>query len=263
MVRLDKNIEKECTMKIAIIGSGIVGNNMHKIFPEAVMIDCKPGYLLTTPEWVDLAFVCVPTPMLPDRSCDTSIVEKVVRENRAGVFCIKSTIPPGTTNRLADETGEAIVFSPEFFGETQHANGVDYDFVIIGGSRKHSFVVAEAFKQKMPASFRIIKTDATTAELVKYAENSFLATKVTFFNEFYRLCKNLEVDVDEFREVLLNDPRIGRSHTFTYRDHPWYTSKCFDKDIPAIIFAAAKNGVAMHLLSAVHNANLIYKRDGK
>jgi hypothetical protein len=70
MVRLDANHEKERIVKIAIIGAGIVGNNMKKIFPKAIMIDCKEGFPHVTPEWVDLAFVCVPTPQLPSGACD-------------------------------------------------------------------------------------------------------------------------------------------------------------------------------------------------
>ncbi len=246
-------------MKIAIIGCGVVGGNMKKIFPDAIRIDCKDGFPHVTPEWVDLAFVCVPTPGLPDGSCDTSIVERVIKENRAGVFCIKSTIPPGTTDRLAAETDEALVFSPEFFGATQHANHVDYDFVIVGGPQEHTAIVAEAYKNMKAATFRIIKTDAVTAELVKYAVNSFLATKVTFFNEFYRLALSLGVDIDLFRETLLNDPRIGRSHSFVYRDHPFWQSHCFDKDIQAIIRDAQKHGINMPLLEAMFNVNESHK----
>jgi UDPglucose 6-dehydrogenase len=177
------------------------------------------------------------------------------------VFCIKSTIPPGTTDALAVSTGAALVFSPEFFGSTQHANGVDYDFVILGGTRLPTAVVAEAYKEVKPATFRIVKTDAVTAELVKYAENSFLATKVTFFNEFYRLAVSLGVDCDEFREVLLNDPRIGRSHTFTYRAHPWWDSHCLRKDVPAIVKEAERRGVQMPLLQAVLDVNKQHKDD--
>jgi UDPglucose 6-dehydrogenase len=250
-------------MKIAIIGFGIVGRNMAKIFPEAEIIDTNmPGtYPSHTPSWVDLAFICVPTPMLPDGSCDISIVATAIMENRAGVFCVKSTVPPGTIDRLAIETGENIVFSPEFYGETQHANGVDYDFVIIGGNRAGSDIVAEAFKAKMPASFRIMKADAKTCELVKYAENSFLAMKVTFMNEFYRLSEKLEIDIDIFRELLLYDPRIGRSHTFVYREHPWYESKCFGKDLPGILKAAESIGVDMPLLASVVETNKKHMED--
>jgi len=98
-------------MRVLIIGYGIVGKNMAKIFPEADLCDPPQG-LQQKPVVHDVAFICVPTPPREDGSCDTSVVEKAVRENQACVFCIKSTVPPGTTGRIARETGKACVFSP-------------------------------------------------------------------------------------------------------------------------------------------------------
>ena len=80
--------------------------------------------------------------------------------------------------------------------------------------------------------FRII--DATTAELVKYMENAYLATKVTFCNEFFRIAQHYKVDYEDLRELVTLDPRIDPSHTFVYRSHPWYDSHCLNKDVAAI-----------------------------
>ena len=221
---------------ILIVGFGVVGENMRKIFPYARVVD-PPRNLVAPHIHYDVVFVCVPTPMLPDGSCDTSIVEKAVRENDAEVFCIKSTVPPGTTDRIAEELGKVCVFSPEFFGATQHANTVDYDFVILGRQRPRTWLVAAAYKERMTGDFRIAQTDAKTAELAKYMENSFLAAKVTFCQEFYRLARAMGVDYNELRELWLLDPRIGRSHTFVYEDHPYWASHCLDKDTVAILAA--------------------------
>ena len=111
----------------------------------------------------------------------------------------------------------------------------------------------------MTGAFRIAQTDARTAELVKYAENSFLALKVTFFNEFHRVAQAMRVDSNEFRELLLLDPRIGRSHTFVYEDHPFYDSHCLNKDVPGIIQAAADAGEEMHLMRMVASLNAAWK----
>ena len=246
-----------------IIGHGVVGKNMHKIFPDARIHDPARGAHAQAGVWYDVAFVCVPTDMLPDGRCDTSIVEEVVREHRehVGVFCIKSTVPPGTTDRIAEETRASCVFSPEFFGGTQHANGVDYDFVILGGAPRGRAAVAEVYKERMTGAFRIAQTDARTAELVKYAENSFLALKVTFFNEFHRVAQAMRVDSNEFRELLLLDPRIGRSHTFVYEDHPFYDSHCLRKDPPAIVRAAKDAGIEMPLMDSVIRTNAAWMRE--
>jgi len=258
-------------MTIGIIGYGVVGQNMHKLFPDAYIVDPvigggisfngkdivdKPGG-----RHYDVAFVCVPTDMLPDGSADTRIVKQAVLENEADLFVIKSTVPPGTTDQLNERNYGLCCFSPEFFGETQHANAVDYDFVILGGSREATDKVAELYKSIKSAVFHIRKTDAKTAELVKYAENCFLATKVTFFNEFFRLCIAAGIDPDEWRELLLLDPRIGRSHSFTYREHPWYASHCLDKDIPALTAWASTIGVPSPMMVAIQLVNAQHKAD--
>jgi len=240
----------------AIIGYGVVGRNMRILFRDARIVDPdhddsdKPGLI-----HYDIAFVCVPTDPLSDGSCDTSIVEAAIKENKADIFVIKSTVPPGTTEKIMEETGKNCVFSPEFFGGTQHANAVDYSFVILGGYRPHTDKVAELYKTIKDGSFHIAKTEPCMAELVKYAENCFLATKVTFFHEFSLIAESMGLDSDEFRELLLMDPRIGRSHSFTYRQHPWYQSHCLDKDIPAFIQFALSTGQRARLIEAVDKVN--------
>jgi UDPglucose 6-dehydrogenase len=152
---------------------------------------------------------------------------------------------------------------PEYYGATVHANGYDYDFIILGGDRSNTGKVAEAFKEIYTGELRIFQTTFETAELTKYLENSFLAMKVTFCNEFYRLAKRLGVDYNEMRELFISDPRIGRSHTFVYEAHPFYQSKCFDKDIPAILKFAEQNGVNMPLMTSVYITNDMHKKDIK
>jgi UDPglucose 6-dehydrogenase len=242
---------------MVIVGFGVVGHNMALLFPDAAIHDPPKGLDAFRDHALrySIAIVCVPTDMLADGSCDTSIVTQVIDELDADVFLVKSTVPPGTCKRLSETLGKRIVFSPEFFGGTQHANAVDYDFVILGGERPDTDVVAEAYKHIKSGSYRIAKTDWTTAELVKYAENSFLFTKVRFFVEFYHLAQAIGVDVDEFRELLLLDPRIGRSHTFTYRGHPFSRSHCLDKDCPAIVHFAHQHGISMPALEAAIEAN--------
>jgi nucleotide sugar dehydrogenase len=265
---------------IGIIGYGVVGRNVRGLlFPGAKVVDpilraVDAGTRETSkiiPHYVDapgarhyrVAFICVPTDSLEDGSADTSIVRQAIEENDADVFVVKSTVPPGTCDKLAAETDKNVVFSPEFYGATPSSTNVDHHFVILGGPRPATDIVAEEYKAVKDGRFRIMKTDSVTAELVKYAENAFLATKVTFFGEFHRLCGRLGVDTDEFRELLLLDRRIGRSHSFTFRDHPWYSSHCLDKDPAAIVKHAADLSVDMPLIKAVIEANEYNRRHFK
>lgn len=260
--------------RVLIIGMGVVGHNMLKLFPWATTCDpikkciytktplgppCTYGEKqcpLSTEPPFSVGFICVPTDMLSDGSADISIVQKVIKNHseHCEVLCIKSTVPPGTTKRFEEE-GYSVVFSPEYWGGTAHANSPDYDFVILGGNRKYTNQVAEVYQEIFPANLRILQTDPLTAELVKYGENAWIATKVTFCNEMYRICKQYDVDYREWRELWLADPRINRAHTFVYDEHPWARSHCLDKDVPAIIQASAKNGYYPRLLALVHELN--------
>lgn len=247
-------------MKLAIIGFGIVGKNMHKIFPEAIIVDVAGNYPRRLEEYVDVAFVCVPTPPGKNGECDTSIVETAIKENRADVFCVKSTVPPGTIDSLKIMTGGTrIVFSPEYWGETVDANCQDYPFVILGGERSACNVVAEAYKRKYPGRFRIKYTDDKTACLCKYMENCFLAAKVTFCQEFYRIASASGVDYDELRELFITDPRVNPSHTVVFRDQTYWESKCLDKDIPALVQYAQSVGAGALLMNFVDELNRIHK----
>lgn len=246
---------------VLIIGYGVVGQNMHKIFTQADIADPAKGYKAKFDHY-DLAFVCVPTEMKEDGNCDTTIVKSVIEEfaEIVDVFCIKSTVTPGTTEEIKFSK---CVFSPEYFGETIHANGYEYDFVILGGEKQDCSLVASVYKEVMHSNIRIIFTDNKTAELCKYMENSWLAAKVTFCNEFYRIANQIGVDYNVLREMWLMDPRINRSHTFVFENQPFYQSHCLDKDIPAIIGFAKSKGITAEFMQSVFETNKKHKADSK
>jgi UDPglucose 6-dehydrogenase len=237
---------------LLIVGYGVVGKNLHKIFPWADIHD--PAWGSFNYNKHDIALICVPTPMLSNGSCDTNYVKEAVKQTDARTIIIKSTIPPGTTESLVSELLKAIVFSPEFEGNTLSSK-VPFNFFILGGNREWCEDAAEIIKYATTAECRIYFTTSTTAELCKYMENSFLAMKVTFCNEFARLAARLGVNYSDLREAWLLDPRIGRSHTYVFADTPYYESKCLDKDIPAIISYANKVGIDMKLMKSVVSTN--------
>ena len=244
-------------MKILIIGYGVVGQNMAKIFPDAAVIDPGRGmFPVTKSQRYDVGFICVPTEMLPGGAADVSVVNRAIDEHEkdCDVLCIKSAVPPGTT-QIHIDAGVEIVVSPEYFGATQHANAIDYDFVILGGKPRDTERVARAYQEVKSGAFRISQTDARTAELVKYMENAWIATKVTFCNEFALIAKTLRVSYQVLRDLWLEDPRVSRSHTFVYPDHPGWDSHCLNKDIPAIIQACQSSGYEPEFLQAMMENN--------
>lgn len=166
--------------------------------------------------------------------CNITEVENAVRENDADIYVIKSTVLPGTTRQLKALTGKRIVFSPEYYGATQHCNNFEFDYTILGGEKEDCVAVIQVLQEVYDGRHQFRITDSTTAELTKYAENSWIATKVSFCNQFARIADQCGVCYEEMRELFLLDPRVSPSHTFVRRDAPYWSSHCLDKDVPAI-----------------------------
>jgi UDPglucose 6-dehydrogenase len=258
---------------VAIIGHGYVGKAVRAFFEQhftVLVYDIAQPDISATKEQInaqaDIALVSVPTPMSDTRAADTSLVEEVVAWLKVPLIVIKSTVPPGTTAALSKKYKKSICFSPEYIGEGNYVvpfwkgypDPTDmkrHDFVIVGGDPAYTSRVLTFFKTVLGAEARYFETDSTTAELVKYMENSFLATKVTFCNEFYDIAQHLGVNYTELRELWLLDGRIGRSHTVVFEDKRGFGGKCLPKDVNALVQASAKAGYTPRLLKSVLDVN--------
>jgi len=257
-------------MKEAIIGAkGYVGAAMKNLFKDAILYD------ITDDVWAskeavnkcDLGIICVNTPQSEDGSADLSQVHEVLSWLETPLILIKSTMPPGTTEKLKEKYGKRIIFSPEYIGETIAHNMLDLvnrDFWIFGGERKDTMEVVEFWKSHVKTTARFYQTDSKTAEIVKYMENCFFATKVMFCNEFYEICKSFGKDYNEVRELWLADStRINRNHTQIYEDNRGFGGKCLPKDLAAIVKASTDNGYIPDLLREVEKSNKRFKGDNQ
>jgi UDPglucose 6-dehydrogenase len=257
--------------RVGIVGRGVVGKVHQAAFLaaniETVTFD-KFETQHSGPAQVeavnscDLVFIAVPTPSRPDGSCDVTAVEEVVGwVNRP--MCIKSTIPPGTTNRLIAESGKQIVFSPEYTGETAfhpHKARLSTDVVAVGGLRDTAELVVNVYTQVLGPEPVYIITDAVTAELAKYMENCFFATKVAFVAQFLLLAQSFGADFTTMREIWAADTRVGRSHS-TVVGSPGFAGRCLPKDLSAILVAAKIAGCKPQLLEAVDAFNRSLRDD--
>jgi len=253
--------------KIAIIGYGVVGKGMEKLFKDRFEIEIyDPQEFYADKEKVnkcDMAVICVPTPMGQNGYADTSIVEETVEWLETPLILIKSTIPPGTVDKLVDKTGKNINFSPEYMGESKYftpfwkypdpEDARSHTFVIIGGQGASE--VVNYFMKVMSVDTVYKLTSAVEAELTKYMENAFFATKVTFVNEFFQIAKAFGVDFKSLREGWLLDPRINRNHTLVFEDDLGFGGKCFPKDVNAIVKASEDKGYSPDLLKEVLKTN--------
>jgi nucleotide sugar dehydrogenase len=260
-------------MNIGIIGQGYVGT--------AIKLGFEPHYNVLTYDKFDLSksthskvsdiveeskviFVCVPTPMRKDGTCYTGIVEEVIREiNETAdnhIIVIKSTIPPGTTDRINQEyTHSTVIFNPEFLTEENFLEDFkNQKRIILGGDRKGTNKLRQIYSKVFPKA-TIVKTGSKTAEMVKYFTNTFLATKVSFANEMYSVCEQIGIDYDKVVEYAIYDERLGKSHwavpgpdgDFGFGGH------CFPKDLSAIINSFDTYG----LLEAVEEVNNQVRED--
>lgn len=248
-------------MKIAIVGYGFVGKAMKELFKDAVVYDPFFPESRTKEEVneCDVAFVCVPTQMKEDGSCDTSIVEETVRWLGTPLIIIRSTIKPGTTDKLIAETWKNIVFQPEYVGETvAHPllNESERAFLIFGGSPENCSKAVEIYQTVYNASVKIQFMKPIEAEITKYMENTAIGSMVTLCNEYYNICKAFGADYNVVREGFLLDPRMSRYFTFVYPKARGFGGKCLPKDLNAIAQASkAEAGYKAKFIEAILDSN--------
>lgn len=256
--------------RIAIYGQGYVGRAVAAFLEghyPIVRIDPAMGFP-NNGEGCSHAVICVPTPALPWGQCDTSIVELLVADIGAqhAHILIKSTVPPGTTDALDGNAAGDVCFSPEYVGEggfpipywEGHPHPTDmakHSFHIFGGHPAATSEWVTIWQRAAGWGPRIFQTDAKTAELTKYAENAYLATKKVFCSELALVARAMGVDYHALRELWLLDTRIGRAMTMVYPDQLAFGGKCLPKDTAALLAHARAMGVQMPLLDAVIAVN--------
>jgi len=253
--------------KIGIIGQGFVGNAVYQKFKEYYEVltydldETKCNSTFDKVAKCDYVFTCLPTPMNEDGSCNTDIVEGVIKQiDEIGWtkgIVVKSTIVPGTTQSWNDEYKTNIVFNPEFLTERNAVK--DYENqnrIILGGPRPTTTYLKRIFSKVFPKA-HIIKTDSTHAEMVKYLTNTFLSVKVSFANEIYELCGELDIDYDKVVEYATYDDRLGKSH-WNVPGHDGdfgFGGHCFPKDLSALIYLTRELGTINNVLVSTQSTN--------
>lgn len=267
-------------LKIGIIGKGFVGSAVEFGFSaqtggnSEIRIYDKDSSKAThslheTVNESDYIFLSVPTPAKIDGSNDLSILESVlydidaVNERIDNIILIRSTVIPGTTNRLQKMYPKLnLVFNPEFLTE----RSAKFDFinqsrVILGGNSYVTAAVAALYRLRFGSSLSIIETTYETAELIKYMNNCYFATKVSFMNEMKLIADTINADWDMAVEGFVRDGRIGHSHLNVPGPDgkAGFGGSCFPKDIQAMIAFGNQLGIEMHTLKGAWATNLIVR----
>ncbi|MBR1621478.1 MAG: UDP-glucose/GDP-mannose dehydrogenase family protein [Prevotella sp.] len=224
---------------------------------------------------VEMVFSAVGTPPDEDGSADLKYVLQVARQfgqniNKYTILVTKSTVPVGTAKKVKaaiqeelDRRGVNIPFdvasNPEFLKEGAAIKDfMSPDRVVVGvESERAKELMTRLYRPFLLNNFRVIFTDIPSAEMIKYAANSMLATRISFMNDIANLCEMVGADADMVRKGIGADTRIGRK--FLYPGCG-YGGSCFPKDVKALIKTAEKKGYEMRVLKAVEEVNERQKR---
>lgn len=226
--------------KVGIIGCGMVGGALRRYFEKkpnyevALYLYDKKGIgSMEEVDKADFIYVCLPTPYVPNKGCDTSIVEEAISKLSDGkTIIIKSTVIPKTTEMLAKKfPNHKILFSPEFLTEETADNDMSFpDRQIIGYTTPESYKVCRDVLQQLPIAPYERIVPARVAEFVKYGTNTWFSVKVAKNNELYDLCKKLGLSEEEWEDVVSGmaaDKRVGRTHlTINHKGKRGYWGKC-------------------------------------
>ena len=251
-------------MRIVVGGYGFVGHAFgHTIQSqnEVIIDDPLKGYS-TTLSHADALVVCVSTPENADGSCYMNNVYDIIEQYPSIPVLIKSTISLEGWEMLKDAfPKQSICFSPEFLrAETADEDFKNMEYAIIAGDRKDTEFWNNWFKaQTCWTNLKIHNCTVPEAITIKYAENSYLALKVSFFNQIYDFCKLANLDFDTVRKLLCIDPRIGDDHSMVTEERGW-GGHCFPKDTSTFLKTAEHHGYDLNILrTAIKYNNKIRK----
>ena len=268
--------------KIGVVGNGFVGGAVKFGFSPQVGCDAEVRVYDKNPDKSthsleetvnksDFIFLSVPTPANEDGSINIDIITSAlddineVHDGKDNAILIRSTVIPGTTWALQTKYPNLnILFNPEFLTE----RSANFDFInqsrfIVGNSGKQlnqmkSEGFVELIKDRFGDCVAVMETSYETAELIKYMNNCFFATKVSFMNEMKLLADASNVDWNMAVEGFVRDGRIGHSHlNVPGPDGRWgFGGSCFPKDIQALISYGDSLGIDTHTLKGAWNTNL-------
>tara|TARA_A100001011_G_C14286461_1_gene833984 strand:- start:1136 stop:1969 length:834 start_codon:yes stop_codon:yes gene_type:complete len=252
--------------RIGIIGNGFVGEAQAFAFSPVSDIriydteSIKSTHTLKQTHDSDFVFVCVPTPMYNDGNQNLEFVEEVFKHaNSKPIYILKSTVLPGTTDKLNKTYGQfKIVFSPEFLTErTSKLDMLTQNRIIIGGNKIWTKQVRKIYELRFKNK-NIIETDSKTSELIKYMNNTFFATKVSIMNEFKLVCDKIGANWEDALNGFASDGRIGDSHLHVPGPDGQlgYGGKCFPKDVCALLNFAKDKGVKLNSIAGGWETNI-------
>ena len=270
-IGIDSDVKK-CS-KIAKGITTLFEPNLEKTLKKALTKKLTVTNKLSSINNCDFIFVTVGTPQKKNGEIDLSMIKTVSRDmgkllsknKKNPTILIKSTVIPGTVKNVIlpileknsnKKAGKdfGLISNPEFLQESRAIQDTMKPHMVVLGGYKTKFMrKAENLFRKLNPNSPIIITNHQTAEMIKYANNSFLATKISFINQLANICEEIpDTNIDDIANAIGLDPRIGN---LFLNAGPGYGGSCLPKDIKAIINLSSKIGVKHTLLTAVEETN--------
>jgi UDPglucose 6-dehydrogenase len=254
---------------VGIVGLGVVGSackfGFEKLGHRVVSHDTKDeNSKLADVLDSDIVFICVPTPVAQDGTCNTSVVEQVVQDLTSlqykGVIAIKSTVTPGTTRRLKSTHDlKKICFVPEFLRERCAISDFveHHDLLAIGCESEDVFQLVKEVHGSYPK--KCIRMGISEAESLKYFSNIFNALRIIFANEFYELCEKLDISYAEVKTAYIELGAVPDKYLDVNDNFRGYGGVCLPKDVKAIATLIKNLGLDYRLIQTIDRENEKYK----
>ena len=253
-------------MEIGVIGVGVVGSavkfGFERLGHDVSYHDTIKNTSIKDVLHTQVCYICVPTPANEDGSCDTSIVESVLDElvehQYAGIACIKSTVIPGTTERLQKKF-RALAFVPEFLRERCAITDFiqNHEVCIIGTDNDDFFDVIKQSHGDYPKEF--IQCSPTEAEFAKYFHNVHNAMQITFANSFYEICTSMGVDYNKMKNTLKNRSNMNMTYLECNKNYRGFGGVCLPKDTKAMDYLSKQLGLDVGFFDHILSENEKYR----
>lgn len=256
-------------MKLGIIGMGIVGSANYSGFSmlghDLIMHDTKLNTTINEVLDTEIAFLCVPTPQADDGSCDTSIIESVIKElnlyNYKGIVAIRSTVVPGFTQRMIDTYRNlTICFVPEFLRERCAADDFinNHKLLVIG--THDIWVYRKLIKAHGNLPENTEHLTPNEAEVLKYYNNVYAALRVTFANVMYEICEKLDCDYTTIKNAYIKTGKATDMYLDVNSNLRGYGGMCLPKDTQALSVLLKKLNLDFELINSINRDNAKFEK---
>lgn len=255
-------------MNIGIIGLGVVGSACQAGFNlqghRVLIHDPKFGTDIAGILDSEIVYVCIPTPTMPDGSCDLTQIETVIAQLKerkySGVVAIKSTVTPGTTDLLMDRYGIDICFVPEFLREWCAYDDfvINHKLLAVGCRNNRMFEIVKQSHGSLPQKICCLRS--TEAEILKYYSNVFNALRITFANNMFEICQAFDADYNKIKDAYLLRETATEDYMNCSEQLRGFGGMCLPKDTKVLIHLIESLGLELDLIKSIDHDNRKFKK---